>query len=69
MAHSGGVNDERDTATACLVAAAPDLFAACDAAKVLIGAQNDDLSEAARQSNINEAWHILDAAIAKAVQP
>jgi len=36
---------------------------ALERAKVLIGAKNDGLSEAARQSNINEAWHILDAAL------
>lgn len=49
-----------------LIAAAPDLLDAAERAKVLIGARNDNLSEVARQCNINEAWHILNAAIAKA---
>lgn len=36
---------------------------AAEEAKVLIGARNDQLSEAARQANINAAWHKLDAAL------
>lgn len=36
---------------------------AMERAKVLIGARNDALSEAARQSNIAEAWHVLDKAL------
>jgi hypothetical protein len=32
-------------------------------AKLLIGAKNDNLHEAHRQSNINEAWHVLDEAL------
>lgn len=44
----------------------PELINAAEAAKVLIGARNDNLSEALRQANINEAWHILNRAIAKA---
>ena len=31
MAHSNGLNDERDIATSYLIAAAPDLYAALDA--------------------------------------
>ncbi|SNT20097.1 hypothetical protein [Sphingopyxis indica] len=49
-----------------LITASPDLLEAAKNAKVLIGARNDTLSEAVRQANINEAWHILDRAIAKA---
>jgi hypothetical protein len=30
-------------------------------AKVLIGARNDSLCPAAREANINRAWHILNA--------
>ena len=29
-------------------------------AKMLIGATNDGLTEAQRESNINKAWHILN---------
>lgn len=49
-----------------LLEAAPCMFEAMAKAKVLIGARNDTLTEAARQSNIAEAWHILGAALAKA---
>lgn len=49
-----------------LITAAPDLLKAAQDAKILIGARNDSLSEAVRQANINEAWHVLNRAIAKA---
>lgn len=49
-----------------LIVGAPDLAKAAEEAKILIGARNDNLSEAARQSNINAAWHLLDKALAKA---
>jgi hypothetical protein len=44
------------------------LCEALETAKVLIGAKNDTLSESARQSNINEAWHVLNKAISKALE-
>jgi len=41
-----------------------DLVGALEAAKSLIGAGNGDHpNEAIRQSNINQAWHILSAAL------
>ncbi len=53
-------------ANARLIAAAPELLQAAQEAKILIGARNDTLSEAVQQANINQAWHILNAAIANA---
>lgn len=53
-------------ANACQIAASPDMYDAIERAKELIGARNDNLSEAVRQANIAEAWHTLDAASAKA---
>jgi hypothetical protein len=35
----------------------------CQKAKILIGATNDGKPEAVKESNINQAWHILDHAI------
>lgn len=43
------------------------LIEAAEAARVLIGAKNDDLTEAAKEANINQAWHILNAAIREAL--
>lgn len=40
-----------------------EMEAAIAAARVLIGAGNDTLTEAQRQSNINSAWHKLDAGL------
>ena len=42
------------------------LLCAAAEAKILIGARNDNLSEAVREGNVNKAWWVLDAAIAKA---
>lgn len=39
------------------------LVAAIGKARLLIGAQSDCLSEAARAANVNSAWHVLDAAL------
>jgi hypothetical protein len=57
---------ERDEANARLIAAAPELYEAAEEARLLIGARNDVLHEAQRQSNINKAWHLLNDALAKA---
>lgn len=40
------------------------LAEAAQEAKVLIGAKNDRLPIAVRESNINQAWHVLDRALA-----
>lgn len=55
-------------ADAHLIAAAPDLYEAAEQARLLIGeaGQKDELSEAARQSNRNQAWHLLNLALRKA---
>ena len=55
-------------ANARLIAAAPDLYEAVEQARLLIGegGQKDSLSEAQRQSNRNQAWHLLNNALAKA---
>jgi hypothetical protein len=50
-------------ANAALILAAPELYKAADRARILIGAANDDLPEAVRESRINEAWHLLDDAL------
>lgn len=41
------------------------LIDAIEGARMLIGARNDNASEAVRQSNVNEAWHVLFDALAR----
>lgn len=53
-------------AAAARLSPTPYLFEAAKKAKVLIGAINDSLSPAQRESNYGQAWHLLDAAIARA---
>jgi hypothetical protein len=43
--------------------AAPGVTEAIIKARELIGAKNDRLSPAAREANINAAWHVLTAAL------
>ena len=66
-------NQMRDAVNAALAlrnrqpanAPSPELVERLTQAKVLIGARNDNASEAVRQSNVNQAWHILDAILAE----
>jgi hypothetical protein len=45
---------------------AEEIYQGLQEAKMLIGGKNDQLSEAAKESNINAAWHILDRILAVA---
>lgn len=54
---------QQAVADARLIAAAPNLYEAADEARILIGAGNDSLPEAMRQSRVNEAWHLLNNAL------
>jgi high-affinity K+ transport system ATPase subunit B len=42
-----------------------DLLEAMQKALVMIGASNDDKPPCVKESKINQAWHVLKAAIAK----
>jgi len=53
---------------AVVVAAnALDLLAAADKARVMIGARLDTMTAAQRECAINQAWHVLNSAVARAM--